>query len=120
MAIELIEQRGGKLLEIHVSGKLTTRDYEQFIPKLEALIRQHGNVDLLFEMSDFHGWEAGAMWEDTKFAFRHFGDIGRMAVVGEKKWQEWMTSLCRPLTRAEIRYFDHAQAGEAMAWLESN
>lgn len=117
MAIELKEQRGGKLLEVHVSGKLTTEDYERFIPNLESLIQQHGKIDILFQMSDFHGWEAGAMWEDTKFAFRHFSDLGRLAVVGEKKWQEWITVACRPFTRAEIRYFDHAHAEDAAAWL---
>ena len=55
MAIELKEERGGKLLEVHVSGKLTTADYEQFIPSVERLIQQNGKIDILFEMFDFHG-----------------------------------------------------------------
>lgn len=120
MAIELNEKREGRLLEIHASGKLTTADYEQFAPTLERLIKQHGKIDLLFEMSEFHGWEVGAMWEDTKLSFRHFSDIGRMAVVGDAKWQEWMTTLCRPFTKSAIRYFDHANIGEARAWLEAD
>ena len=118
MAIELKEKRGGGLLEVHASGKLTMEDYEGFIPAVELLIKQYGKIDILFEMSDFHGWETGAMWKDTKFAFRHFSDIGRLAVVGEKKWQEWMTIACRPFTRAAIRYFDLANVGDALAWLE--
>jgi len=120
MAIELKEERGGKLLEFRVSGKLTTEDYERFIPVVERLIQQHGKIDILFEMFDMTGWEAGAMWEDTKFAFRHFSDLGRLAVVGEKKWQEWMTVVCRPFTKAEIRYFDHSDARAARAWLETD
>jgi len=120
MAIELQEKREGKLLGVHVRGKLTTEDYERFIPAVEALIQRHGKIDILFEMTDFHGWDAGAMWEDTKFAFRHFSDIRRLAVVGEKKWQEWMTTICRPFTKATIRYFDHANAGEARIWLEQD
>ena len=114
------EKREGKLLGVHVSGKLTTEDYEHFIPAVERLIQQHGKIDILFEMTDFHGWEPGAMWEDTKFAFRHFSDIERLAIVGEKKWQEWMTVVCRPFTKATIRYFDHADADAAHAWLETN
>lgn len=117
MAIELNEKRGGKLLEVRVSGHLSTEDYERFIPAVERLIQQQGKIDVLFEMADFHGWDAGAMWEDTKFAFRHFSDLRRLAIVGEKKWQEWMTLACRPFTKAEIRYFDHADAGAAQAWL---
>jgi sigma-B regulation protein RsbU (phosphoserine phosphatase) len=26
-------------------------------------------------MHGFHGWNAGALWEDTKFAVKHFGDL---------------------------------------------
>lgn len=118
MAIELKEERGGKLLEVHVSGKLTTEDYERFIPAVELLIKQHGPIDILFEMSDFHGWEPGAIWEDTKFAFKHISDIRRLAVVGGKKWQQWMTVVCKPFTKATIRYFDHAEIVQARGWME--
>ena len=120
MAIELKEISGGKLLEVQVSAKLTTEDYEQFIPTVEHLIKTHNKIDVLFLMSDFHGWEVGAMWEDAKFAFRHFSDIGRLGVVGEKKWQEWMTVACRPFTKAEIRYFSNADVAKAHAWLETD
>ena len=120
MAIELQEKREGQLLEVHVSGKLTMKDYERFIPAVESLIQRNGKIDILLEMKDFHGWEVGAMWEDTKFAFRHFSDIGRLAVVGEKKWQEWMTTVCRPFTKATIRYFDHSAGADARAWLEKD
>jgi len=31
-------------------------------------------------MPRFKGWTAGALWEDTKFAAKHFNDIDRIAV----------------------------------------
>ena len=68
-------------------------------------------------MTDLHGWDAGALWEDTKFAIEHFSDIERLAVVGEKKWQHVITTFCKPFTKATIRYFDHADAAEARKWL---
>lgn len=104
-------------MEVRASGKLTMADYTLFIPELESLIRRHGKIDLLFEMTDFHGWEPRAMWEDAKFDLRHFSDIGRLAVVGERHWEQMITQLARPFTKATIRYFDHAEAGEARAWL---
>ena len=42
-------------------------------------------------MKDFHGWDAGALWEDIKFDLKHFSDIERVAMVGEKKWQKGMS-----------------------------
>ncbi|MBN1866211.1 STAS/SEC14 domain-containing protein [Candidatus Sumerlaeota bacterium] len=117
MPIQLSEENGGKLLVVHVSGKLAAADYEHFVPEFERLVQQHGRLRVLFDMTDFHGWEVGAMWEDTKFAIHHFNDIERFAMVGEKKWQKGMATFCKPFTRATIRYFDHADAAEAQKWL---
>ena len=70
-------------------------------------------------MHDFHGWTAGALWEDIKFDFKHFNDLEKLALVGETRWQEGMALFCKPFTTAKIRYFDHTKAAEAKAWLES-
>jgi hypothetical protein len=102
---------------LKVSGKLVKEDYEQFVPEVEQIIKQHGRIRILLEMHDFHGWSCSAAWEDTKFALHHFRDIQRLAFVGEKKWQKGMATFCKPFTKAEIRYFEHSQADEARAWL---
>jgi hypothetical protein len=68
-------------------------------------------------MTGFHGWEAGALWEDTKSAIKYFSDIEKLAMVGEKKWQQGMAMFCKPFTKATIRYFDHADIAEARMWL---
>jgi hypothetical protein len=118
MSIQLNEENGGKVLAVHVSGKLEKADYERFVPEFERLIRQHGKLRVLFEMSAFHGWQSGALWEDTKFAINHFGDIERLAMVGESRWQRGMAIFCKPFTKASVRYFDHAEAAEARKWLD--
>lgn len=119
MALQIIEMNGGKIMEVHVSGKLVEADYCQFMPEFERLIRQHGKVRVLFDMTNFHGWDAGGLWQDIKFDAKHFSDIERVAMVGEKKWQEWMSQFCRPFTTAEIRYFEHAATDEAREWLKT-
>lgn len=119
MAIAIEEKRGGSVLEVYATGKLLMKDYEQFVPTLEALIKEHGKIDMLFVMNDFHGWEPKALMEDVKFDIRHARDIGRMGFVGEKKWQEWMAALMRPFTSAEIRYFDLANLQQARNWIET-
>jgi hypothetical protein len=105
------------MLVAHVSGTLAAAEYEHFVPEFDRLVRQHGRVRVLLDMIGFHGWTAGALWEDTKFAMHHFHDIYRLAVVGETKWQEGMATFCRPFTNAAIRYFDHADASDARRWL---
>jgi len=117
MPIQLNEESDGKLLVVHVSGKLVNADYEHFVPEFERLVGLHGKLRVLFDMTDFHGWTAGALWEDTKFAMHHFRDMERLAVVGERKWQAGMATFCKPFTKATIQYYDHTQATEARQWV---
>src|ERR1700733_243287 len=117
MPIKFEDENEGGVLTIHVSGKLTRADYAYFTPEFERLVKLNGKLRVLFDMAGFHGWDAGALWEDIKFDVKHFADIERLAMVGEKKWQQGMATFCKPFTSATVRYFDHADAAEARKWL---
>lgn len=116
MAIEIIPSDGENLLAIHLSGTLHKDDYRQFVPEVERAIRDKGKVRMLVEMSEFHGWDAGALWEDVKFDARHFRDIARLAIVGDSKWEKWMAAFCKPFTTAKVKYFPKGQESDARAW----
>ena len=91
MAIELKEEDG--LLVVNVSGKLAAADYERFVPEFDRLVQKHGKLRLLFDMTGFHGWETAALWADIKFDAKHFADIERLAMVGEKNGSTaWLCS----------------------------
>jgi len=111
------EEVHGRLMEVDLHGKLTREDYEKFVPETERLIAEYGKIRMLITMHDFHGWDAGALWEDVKWNARHFNEIERLAVVGEMTWHKWMTGFCRPFTTAKVRYFTHDQLADARAWL---
>lgn len=107
----------GKVLALELSGKLTKADYKELLPEVERLIRTHGKIRILCQMHDFHGWEWGALWEDLKFDAKHFSDIERVALVGERRWQHGMAVVCQPFTRAKIRYFDECELARAEEWI---
>ncbi|MGN6545415.1 MAG: STAS/SEC14 domain-containing protein [Aureliella sp.] len=120
MSASLQELAGGHVLVINLTGKLTKEDYEHFMPEVERLIKEHGKLRMLVRMHDFHGWTAGALWEDIKFDMKHLRDIERIAMVGDKAWEHGMAVFCKPFTGATIRYFDQSEAGQAETWLESD
>ncbi len=117
MSVELKHEAQGKVLNVSVREKLTREDYERLVPDFEALAEQHGKLRVLFQMDDFHGWSAGALWEDVKLDARHFSDIERIAMVGDKAWEKGMSVFCKPFTTASIRYFDHADLDQARSWV---
>ena len=121
MPIKLTELMETGVLEVIATGKLTDEDYQQrFIPEMERLTKQHRKIRLLFEMTQFHGWEPKAAWDDLKLAVKHRDDIERVAMVGERNWQHWMTELAKPFTKATVRYFNETEASQARAWITEN
>lgn len=104
-------------LEVTVSGKLAKDDYERLGPKFDQFIKQYGPLRVLVSLEDFHGWTTGGLWEDVKFDFRHYRDLERLAIVGEKSWHEGMAWFCKPFTQAKIRYFENFEIDDARRWL---
>ena len=116
MPLEIRELYRGKLIVVHITGKLQVADYNNFAPVVEQAIEAHRKISLVVEMTDFKGWGLGALWEDIKFDARHFGDFERIAMIGEKQWEAAMAFFCKPFTSADVRFFDHAHVQEAIAW----
>jgi len=116
--IEQLTQRSEKVVGFKMSGKLHDDDYKKFVPLLDAAIEKQGKIRILAQFHDFHGWDLHALWDDIKFSTTHCTKIDRIAMVGEKKWEQWMAKVCKPFTMAKIRYFDASQINEAWAWLE--
>ncbi|HEU0207588.1 MAG TPA: STAS/SEC14 domain-containing protein [Candidatus Udaeobacter sp.] len=109
----------GEFVAVEVSGKLTQQDYDELIPSWKATIARHGKMRLLFIMHDFHGWGPRAAWDDFRFDLRHRSQVERVAMVGEKKWQEWMTKIASWFVDADVRYFDISQHAEAEQWVRA-
>ncbi|MEX2307465.1 MAG: STAS/SEC14 domain-containing protein [Pirellulales bacterium] len=120
MSLELTETTEGRILEVHVTGKLDQETYKRFVPITEARIQAYGKIRILLVLHNFHGWNAGALWEDIKFDLKHFNEIERLAIVGETKWQKGMAVFCRPFTTARIKYFDHSELDAAREWIHSD
>lgn len=114
---EINESVSSDYVELHLKGKLTKQAYDEFAPEFDALIRRRGKVRLLVVMTDFEGWDLEGVWEDSKFAYQHYRDIERIAVVGDSRWEAWMTLFCRPFTTAKVRYFEAGDSDDARRWL---
>ena len=117
MTTHVDEKIYGKVMEIRMNGTLTKEDYARFVPDTEEMIEQHEKINMLIVIDDFHGWDAGAMWEDIKWDAKHFNHVERIAVVRDQQWQKWMTHFCKPFTTAQVRCFEPGQEVEARAWL---
>jgi len=109
---------GGRIVEIRSSGRLTRAAYAQLVPTLINLIEQHGSIRLLFVLKDFHGWTFSGLIASVRFYRQHRKQIDRMAIVGERSWQQWATWLRSSSMSRATQYFPAEREDEARHWLE--
>ena len=119
--INVLPESKGNILVLRAVGKLTDQDYKDvLIPHLDAIIREHGKARLLLDMGDnFHGWEAAALWDDTRFGLTHRNDFRKMGVIGGPRWFEWGLKLAAMVISGEIRSFSSDEREEALNWIKA-
>ena len=115
--IESMETGSAKIMGFRLSGKLNDEDHKLFVPVVDKAIAAEGRVRLIAAFCDFHGWDLRAAWDDLMFGLSHYSDFERIAMVGDHRWESWLAVLCRPFTKASVKYFNTADAGLAWAWV---
>ena len=71
-------------------------------------------------MQDFEGWQPGALLEDAKLDVQLNSEVSKLAMIGEVKWQDWLTQLSEPFASGELRYFDASERDKAFAWVRAD
>ncbi len=117
--LQFIPVHEGNIFAVRATGKLTHADYQQFLPELESLIREHGKISLLMELENFSGWEIAAVKDDIQFGLKHNHDFEKIALVGDKAWQQWMALMSKPFIKGEVRYFSRSELQAAWDWLRN-
>ncbi|MFO7685558.1 MAG: STAS/SEC14 domain-containing protein [Desulfobacterales bacterium] len=115
--IQLEEASAGNIVTLKFKKKIDKEDFDEFVPRIEGLMKDGAKIRLVVELMDFEGWTAGALWEDTKFATQHLNGIDRLAVVGDARWEMGVTVFVKPFTSADVRYFDIKDINKARQWV---
>lgn len=116
--IEKLEQSNGNVIGYKMIGKIKKKDYPPMVEEMEALVKEHGQINLLMDMSDFK-WEKVSAWgSDVKVGTKFRKSVNKAAFVGDKKWHKMAAWLGEPFFADEIEYFDVADSDDAWAWVQ--
>ena len=105
------------LIAAFQGGKISKEDVEKIHLLIHKILKTNQKVDFYFEMKDFHGYDLQGLWVDIKVDNSHLSDYGKMAFVGERKWQEWAAKATDFFTGSEVRYFDLKDKEQAKQWI---
>ena len=117
MSVTTQTEPNDNYVEVRLSERISTKDYENFLPVIDAEIARCGRICLLVIMENVDGWDVATGWEETKFMFSRFSKIDRVGIVGASELQKWMAFLAKPFTMAEVKYFTTEQEAEARKWV---
>lgn len=86
---------------------------------LKALAPDDEGKILVMVAEDFSGWVGGEVWGDMSFFTTHGNRVGKIAIVGEAKWEDKMLMFAGAgFRRAPVKYFTRNQLAAAQIWLE--
>ena len=92
-------------VEIDISGRVSTEEFDATATKLETFIKRHGKVRVLEVIHDFEGMDAAALWHDLKFSLRHLNDFSRCAIVSDAKFLSIWSAIAEPFIDCEVALF---------------
>jgi hypothetical protein len=104
-------------LSFKAIGKLTHDDYQTITPMIESALLgvKQPNIKAIFDASQLDGWELRAAWDDFKLGLKHGSEFEKIAIYGNKRWQEMSAKIGSWFISGEVKYFEDYD--EALAWL---
>lgn len=117
MSAEIQDATGG-ILTVRITGKLSQPELRAVQKSAAEILQRQGRMRILVLAEGFQGWERGGDWGDLSFQVGSDPFIERMAIVGEKKWEDLAVLFAaKGLRQFPVEYFPPAELAQARAWL---
>lgn len=75
-------------------------------------------IKVFIDGSELDGWEPRAAWDDSKIGLKHGNEFTKIAIFGNKKWQEFTAKIGGWFIAGEVQFFDNAE--DAISWLNTD
>jgi hypothetical protein len=103
---------------LRVSGVLKRSDFGAEQNALAHKIDTGSKPRLLVILENFEGWERGADWNDLDFLLSHSGEILKIAIVAEPRWETLALAFAGAgVRRAPVKFFPSNELEQARSWL---
>lgn len=115
--IQIFNSEKDNLIAAKVSGEISKEEVQKIHPLIHEVNDKNKKVNFYLELYNFHGYDLEGLWTDLKVDTAHLSDYGNMAIVGEKKWEEWAAKATNLFTDSEVKYFDLKDKESAKDWV---
>lgn len=118
MSIQILDDIG-HILVVEITGTLHDDELSKAQENVAAILGRRGGGSILLLTENFEGWDKEGEWDSLAFQQQADALIRKIAIVGEKRWEEMAMLFVgdgyRPFP---VRYFPSGSVREGQAWLE--
>ena len=119
MSAEIVDNAEG-VLTIKISGKLRQSELAAAQKNAAKILQKRGGSRVLVLAEKFEGWEKGDDWGDLSGQAQLDAQIDRMAIVGEKRWEDVALLFTgKGIRHVDIEYFSPTELPRAQSWLSN-
>jgi len=105
-------------LSLKAIGTLTHQDYLKITPMIDSALGEvkDPQVNVFIDATELEGWELRAAWDDFKLGLKHNSEFNRIAIMGNKTWQEYLAKIAAWFISGEVKFFEDTET--ALTWLQ--
>ena len=117
--LEIITDTADNVVAASAKGTVTAEDYKTVLmPAVDAKLKTHDKIRFLAYLGpEFDGYDAGAMWQDTKLGMEHLKAWEKIAVVTDAHKIKDAVKMFRFLVPGKVKLFSNDEMAQAEEWL---
>jgi hypothetical protein len=113
-----VQHQPNDLCVLHISGTLKQSEFAATQKELARKIDIGSKPRVLAIVESFDGWEQGADWNDLDFLVSHSGEIARIAIVAEPRWETRALAFAGAgVRKAPVKFFQPSELEQARGWI---
>ena len=114
-----LESEPGDVYVLRITGTLKQSEFAAAQKDLARKVDSGSKPRVLAIVENFDGWERGADWNDLDFLVSHGGEIARIAVVADPRWEVQALAFAGAGVRsAPVKFFPSTELDKARTWLK--
>ena len=110
----------GDVISVRLLGKLEPSAYDGVSEEIDNLMSRFEHVRLMLDLREFDGWSGlAALGDHLSLVREHRRIPERIAVVGDKAWQNLAEKVVSRFVNARTQFFDADDFEGAKAWISA-
>lgn len=106
---------------IQIDRVISAEGYaENFLPRLNAIVEEYGEIKILVYYKSYKGWEEDAARQDMLTSAAFGSKVAKIALVNPPEKEAFQRTVKKSLFTAEMKMFEESDLDKAIEWIKSD